>query len=152
MILSDITKNKPIFSQYNIFYKYKYFFFQSVFWSPLNHREKGRSNQQKCTIRCSSPCFLVLLCTHYKPLQCFSTVFQISKEITVLHSIFTNCCISCDYDSTTSGTGTRNVRRVDFPSLAYFRFPGNPSKFILILIKEYVHVAIVSTEVKENKS
>ena len=28
---SEITSNKSIFSQYNIFYKYKYFFFQSCF-------------------------------------------------------------------------------------------------------------------------
>ena len=28
---SEITKNKPIFSQYNIFYNYKYFFFQLRF-------------------------------------------------------------------------------------------------------------------------
>ena len=26
---SEITNNKPIFSQYNIFYDYEYFFFQS---------------------------------------------------------------------------------------------------------------------------
>ena len=37
---SEITNNKPIFSQYNIFYKYKYFFFQSSFWSLFNHCEK----------------------------------------------------------------------------------------------------------------
>ena len=28
---SEITNNSPIFRQYNIFYKYKYFFFQSAF-------------------------------------------------------------------------------------------------------------------------
>ena len=28
---SEITKNKAIFSQYNIFYNYEYFFFQSAF-------------------------------------------------------------------------------------------------------------------------
>ena len=27
----EITKNKPIFSQYNLFYNYEYFSFQSVF-------------------------------------------------------------------------------------------------------------------------
>ena len=29
--LSEITNNKPIFSQYSISYKYKYLFFQSAF-------------------------------------------------------------------------------------------------------------------------
>ena len=29
---SEITNNKPIFSQYNIFYNYDYFFFQSAFY------------------------------------------------------------------------------------------------------------------------
>ena len=28
---SEITNNKPIFSQCNIFYNYEYFFFQSAF-------------------------------------------------------------------------------------------------------------------------
>ena len=27
----EITTNKPIFSQYNIFYNYEYFFFQAAF-------------------------------------------------------------------------------------------------------------------------
>ena len=46
---------------------------------------------------CSSPCFLVLLCTHYGPLQCFSTYFRKLKEIGVLRSIFPDYVISCDY-------------------------------------------------------
>ena len=29
--LSEITNDKPIFSWYNIFYNYEYFFFQSEF-------------------------------------------------------------------------------------------------------------------------
>ena len=28
---SEITNNKPVFSQYNMFYNYEYFFFQSAF-------------------------------------------------------------------------------------------------------------------------
>ena len=32
--------------------------------------------------------FFVSLCTHYGPLQCFSTYFRILKEIGVLRSIF----------------------------------------------------------------
>ena len=34
------TNNKPIFSQDNTFYKYKYVIFQSVFWLIFNHRQK----------------------------------------------------------------------------------------------------------------
>ena len=95
---SEITKNKPIFSQYNIFYNYKYFFFQSAFWSLFNHCQKTQSNQEQCSMCCSSPCFLVLLCTHYGPLQCFSTYFRKLKEIGVLRPIFPDYVIFCEYD------------------------------------------------------
>ena len=84
---SEITKNKPIFSQYNIFYNYEYFFFQSAFWSLFNHRQRSQSNQEQCSMCCSSPCFLILLCTHYGPLQCFSTYFRKLKKIGVLRPI-----------------------------------------------------------------
>ena len=94
---SEITNNKPIFSQYNIFYNYEYFFFQSAFWSIFNHRQRSHSNQEQCILCCSSPCFLVLLCTHYSPLQCFSTCIRKSKEIGVLRPIFPDYFISCDY-------------------------------------------------------
>ena len=36
---------------------------------------------------CSAPCFLVLLCSHYGPLQCLSTKFRKLKEIEVLRPI-----------------------------------------------------------------
>ena len=85
---SEITKSKPIFSQYNIFYNYEYFFFQSAFWSLFNHRQRSQSNQEQCGMCCSSPCFLALLCTHYGPLQCFSTYFCKLKEIGVLRPVF----------------------------------------------------------------
>ena len=85
---SEITKNKPIFSQYNIFYNYEYFFFQSAFWSLFNHRQRSQSNQEQCSLCCGSPCFRVLLCTHYGPLQCFSTYFRKLKQIGVLQPIF----------------------------------------------------------------
>ena len=94
---SEITKNKPIFSQYNIFYNYEYFFFQSVFWSFFNHRERSQSNQEQGSLCCSSPCFRVLLCTHYGPLKCFSTYFRKLKEIRVLRFIFPDYIISCHY-------------------------------------------------------
>ena len=44
--------------------------------------------------------FFVSLCTHYGPLQCFSTYFRILKEIGVLRSIFPDYVISWDYAST----------------------------------------------------
>ena len=46
---------------------------------------------------CSSPCFLALLCTHYGPLQYFSTQFCTLKEIGVLRPVFLDYVISCDY-------------------------------------------------------
>ena len=94
---SEITNNKPIFSQYNIFHNYEYFFFQCVFWSLFKHRQRSQSNQKQGSLCCSSPCFRVLLCTHYGPLQCFSTYFRKLKEIRDLRPIFPDYIISCDY-------------------------------------------------------
>ena len=94
---SEITKNKPIFSQYNIFYNYEYFFFQSAFWSLFNHCQRSQSNQEQCSLCCSLPCLHVLLCTHYGLLQCFWTYFCKLKGIRFLQSIFQDYAISCDY-------------------------------------------------------
>ena len=94
---SEITNNKPIFSQYNIFYNYEYFFFQSAFWSLFNHHQRSQSNQKQCNLCCGSPCFCVLLCTHYGALQCFSTYFRELKEIGVLRPKFPDYVISYDY-------------------------------------------------------
>ena len=94
---SEMTNNKPNFSHCHIFYNYKYFFFQSAFWSLFNHRQRSESNQEQCSLCCCSPCFLVLLCTHYGLLQGFSTNFHKLKEIAVLRSIFPDYVISCDY-------------------------------------------------------
>ena len=44
------TNNKPFFRQYNIFHKYKYFFFQSVFWSIFSRCQKSQSNQEQCSL------------------------------------------------------------------------------------------------------
>ena len=71
-------------------------FFQSAFWSLFN-RQRSKSNQEQCSLYCSSPCFLVLLYTHYGPLQRFSTYFRRLKEIGVLRPIFPDYVISCDY-------------------------------------------------------
>ena len=54
-------------------------------------------NQEQCSMCYNLPCFLVLLCTHYGLLQCFSTYFQKLKEIGVLRPIFLDYVISCDY-------------------------------------------------------
>ena len=97
-IFLEITKSKPIFSQHNIFYNYEYFFFQSACWSLFNHRQRNQSHQKQCSLCCCSPCFVVLLCTHYGPLQFFSTYFCKLKEIRVLRPIFPDYVISCDYD------------------------------------------------------
>ena len=49
------------------------------------------ANLEQCNLCCSWPCFRVLLCTHYGPLQCFSTYFRKLKEIGVLLPIFPDC-------------------------------------------------------------
>ena len=72
-------------------------FFQSAFWSLFNYRQRSQTNQEQGSMCCSSPCFLVLLCTHYGQLQCFSTYFRKLKEIGVLRPIFPDYVISCDY-------------------------------------------------------
>ena len=97
---SEITNNKPIFSQYNIFYSYKYFLFQFAFWSLSNHSQRSQSNHEQCSLCCSLPCFLVLLCTHYGSLQWFSTYFGKLKVIGVLRPILPDYVISCDYVET----------------------------------------------------
>ena len=81
---SEIAKNKPIFSQYNIFYNYEYFFFQSAFWSLFNHRQRSQSN---------------LSCFGVHSLRSVTMLFSIRKlkEIRVLRSVFPDYVISCDY-------------------------------------------------------
>ena len=85
---SEITKSKPIFSQYNIFYNYEYFFFQSAFRSFINHGRRNQWNQEQCSLCCSSPYFRVLLCIHCGPLQCFLTYFRKLKEIGIYGPYF----------------------------------------------------------------
>ena len=74
-------------------------FFTIMNISFFNHGQRSQSNWEQCSLCCSSPCFRVLLCTHYGPLQCFSTYFCKLKEIGVLRSIFPDYVISCDYDT-----------------------------------------------------
>ena len=59
--------------------------------SHFNHCQRSQSNQEQGSLCCSLPCFHVLLCTQYGPLQCF---FGKLKEIGVLRPIF---LFSCDY-------------------------------------------------------
>ena len=47
---SEIINSKPIFSQYNVFYNYEYFFVQSVLLSLFNHHQRSQSNQEQCTM------------------------------------------------------------------------------------------------------
>ena len=89
--------DEPFFTQYNIFHKNKYFFFQSVFGSIFNHCQKTRSNQEQCSLGCSSPSFSVLLHTHDGPLQYFSTYFAIQKKSKFFQFVFPDYVISCDY-------------------------------------------------------
>ena len=88
MVLRKFSNNKPVFNQYNIFYNYEYFFLQSAFGSLFNHNQRSQSNQKQSSLCCGSPCFRVLLFTHYGPLQCFSIIFGKLKEIEVLRSMF----------------------------------------------------------------
>ena len=54
-------------------------------------KEVNQIRSNECSLWCSSSCFLVLLCIHYGPLQCFSTHFRQLKEIGVLRPIFPDC-------------------------------------------------------------
>ena len=94
-----LTTNS-IFISCNIFYNHEYFFFQSAFWSLFNHRQRSQSKQKQCSLCCGSPCFRVLLCTHYGLLQCFLTCFRKLKQIGVLRPIFPDYVFSCNYDQT----------------------------------------------------
>ena len=78
---SEITDNKPIFSQYNNYYNYEYFFFQSAFWSLFNCWQRSQLNQKQCSLCCSSHYFLALPYTQYGTLQCFSAYFRKLKKL-----------------------------------------------------------------------
>ena len=82
-----------------IFFTIMNIFIQPAFWSFFNHCQRSQSNQEQCSLCCNSPCFRVLLCTHYEPLQCFSTSFRKLKEIGVLRPLLPDYVISCGYDS-----------------------------------------------------
>ena len=83
-----------LFTNINISFFSLHFHRFSIIYKTVN---QIRNNVVLC---CSLPCFCVLLCTHYGPLQCFSTYFRKLKEIGVLRPIFPDYVISCDYDRT----------------------------------------------------
>ena len=91
---SQITKNKPIFSQGNIFYNYEYFSFQSTFWSLFNHRQRIQSNEEQCSAVCVVARLAFLFCCALTTGSC--NAFQ--KKIGVLRPVFPDNIISCDYD------------------------------------------------------
>ena len=73
------------------------YFFNLRFYRFSVIPKKNQSNQEQCSLCSSSPCFCVLLCTHYGLLQCFSKYFCKLKEIGVLRPLFPDYVISCDY-------------------------------------------------------
>ena len=54
-------------------------------------------NQIRNNVFCVVVRLVFMLCTHYGPLQCFSTYFCKLKEIGVLRPIFPDYIISRDY-------------------------------------------------------
>ena len=71
--------------------------FFNLYFDLFSIIDKEVNKSEQFSLCCSSPCFFVLLCTHYGPLQCFSTYFRKLKEIGVLWPIFPDHVISCDY-------------------------------------------------------
>ena len=92
MKFSEITNNKQIFRQYNIFYIYKYLFFQFAFWSLQSLPKKSIK-----LVCCSWPCFSAFLCTHYRLLQCFST-YLINWKKSEFYGPYFQTVIFCDYE------------------------------------------------------
>ena len=81
----------------------------------------------------TSPGFLVLLCTHYGPWQCFSTYFRKLREIGVLRPIFSDHVISCDYDMSITNLHLAFVIR----QLRYFEF-----KSITVKLSKHIYSII----------
>ena len=91
----EITKNQFLvgtifFTNINISFLNLCFNLFSIIAKKVNQIR----NNEVC---CNSPCFRVLLYTHFRPLLCFSTYFCKSKEIRVLRPMFPDYVITCDY-------------------------------------------------------
>ena len=73
--------------------------------------KKSQSNQEQYSLCCSSPCFCVLLCTHYG-----------AKEIGVLRLLFPDYVISFDYAAIYKNGdkgNIKNYRPISFLNLYY---------------------------------
>ena len=66
------------------------FLFSVCLLISFNHHQRSESNQKQCSLCCGLPCFHVLLCTHYGPLECFWKYFRKLKEIGVLWPIYSD--------------------------------------------------------------
>ena len=92
---------KVIFSQCNIFtninisFCYQFSDFFSVTAKEVN---KIKNINNRSRLYCSSPCFRILLSTHYGSLQCFLICFRKLNEIRVSRPKFSDYVISSDYD------------------------------------------------------
>ena len=85
---SEITSNKPIFSQYNIFYNYEYLFFQ-------NFKEFNQiRNNVVCVV---APLVFLFCCDLLRAVTMLLIYFRKLKEVGVLRPIFPDYGISCDY-------------------------------------------------------
>ena len=96
---SEITNNKPFLVSTIFFTSMNVSFFNLHFnlFSIITKKVNQIRNNVVCVV--AHLVFVLLLCTHYGPLQCFSTYFRKLKEIGVLRPIFPDYVISCDYGS-----------------------------------------------------
>ena len=95
---NSLTTNQFLVS--TIFFTIMNISFFSLRFDLFSITAKEVNQIRNNAVCCSSPCFLVLLCTHYGPLQCFSTYFRTLKEIGVLRPTIPDYVISCDYGVT----------------------------------------------------
>ena len=97
LIYTKVTFSQcNIFTNINISFCYQFSDFFSVTAKEVN---KIRNINNRSRLYCSSPCFRILLSTHYGSLQCFLICFRKLNEIGVSRPkfIYRNV-ISCDYD------------------------------------------------------
>ena len=90
---SEITNNKPIVS--TLFFTIMNIFFINLRFDLFSIITKVVNQIRNYVVWVVAG--LVFLCTHYGPLQYFSTNFRKLKEIGVLRPIFPEYVISCDY-------------------------------------------------------
>ena len=71
--------------------------FSSLCLISFQSSPKNSIKPEQKSLYCGSLCFLLLLCTRYESLQCFSSYFGKIKEIEALQPIFPDYIISFDY-------------------------------------------------------